>query len=237
MQKSGSSARRLFVMGTDTGVGKTVISLLLMQFFYRRGHDPFYVKLIQTGCASAYDTESDARFIYDHVPALKGKDPGDSVVYCLKNPKAPYFAARDEGVVIDPHILKESFEQRIGRRSPVILEGAGGLLVPVTADVLMISLVELLAADPVLVARAGLGTINHTLLSIEALRTRGMEPAGVVLVDSGKTPTPHEMIRENMEAVASVAKVRVAGVVGRIRDFLNPDDGCYGPLSELLDQN
>jgi dethiobiotin synthetase len=101
----------------------------------------------------------------------------------------------------------------------------------------MIGLVELLGASPILVARASLGTINHTLLSIEALRTRGMEPAGVVLVDSGKTPTPHEMIRENMEAVASVAKVSVAGVVGRIRDFSNPDNGCYGPISNLLDRN
>ena len=237
MQKSDSSARRLFVTGTDTGVGKTVLSLLLMQFFYKRGQNPFYMKLIQTGCAGPRDAESDARFIYDHVPALKGKDPGDSVVYCFKNPKAPYFAARDEGAVIDPQILKESFEQRIGRRSPVILEGAGGLLVPVTGDVLMIGLVELLGASPILVARAGLGTINHTLLSIEALRARGMEPAGVVLVDSGKTPTPHEMIRENMEAVASVAEVSVAGVVGRIRDFSNPDDECYWPLSNLLDQN
>jgi dethiobiotin synthetase len=237
MQKSDSSARRLFVTGTDTGVGKTVISLLLMQLSYRRGGNPFYMKLIQTGCASAYDTDSDARFIYDHVPALKGKDPGDSVVYCFKKPKAPYFAARDEGVVIDPQILKESFEQRVGRRSPVILEGAGGLLVPVTGDVLMISLVELLAASPILVGRAGLGTINHTLLSIEALRTRGMEPAAVILVDCGQTPTPREMIRENIEAVANVGKVRVAGVVGRIRDFSNPDDGCYGPLSNLLDQN
>jgi len=236
MQKSDSSARRFFVTGTDTGVGKTVVSLLLIQLLYKRGQDPFYIKIIQTGCASPHDAESDARFVYDHVPALRGKDPGESVVYCFKNPKAPYFAARDEGVVIDPQILKESVEQRIGRRSPVIVEGAGGLLVPVTGEVLMISLVELLGARPILVARAGLGTINHTLLSIEALRTRGMEPAGVVLVDSGKTPTPHEMIRENMEAVASIAKVTVTGVVGRIRDFSNPDDVCYGPLSNLLDR-
>ena len=90
-------AKRYFVLGTDTGVGKTVLSLLLMRFCYQRGDRPFYIKPLQTGCRSPYDTDSDARFVYEHVEALKGKDPAESVIYCFKNPKAPYFAARDEG--------------------------------------------------------------------------------------------------------------------------------------------
>jgi dethiobiotin synthetase len=234
MKASNTSASRLFITGTDTGIGKTVLSLLLMQFLYGRGYDPFYVKLIQTGCAGPYDAESDARFIYGHVPALSGKDPGDSVVCCFRNPKAPYFAARDEGVEIDLEILKGSLEERIGSRSPVIIEGAGGLLVPVTARVLMIDLVPLLGARPVLAARAGLGTINHTLLSLEALRARGMEPAGVLLMNSHEPPISPEMIRENIEAVENVGKVRVAGVIGRIADFSNPGDECYQPLRNLF---
>jgi dethiobiotin synthetase len=234
MKASNSSASRLFVTGTDTGIGKTVLSLLLMQFLYRRGYHPFYMKLVQTGCTSPYDAESDARFIYDHVPALRGEDPGDSVVCCFRNPKAPYFAARDEGKEIDLQVLQERLEEKVASRSPVIIEGAGGLLVPVTAHVLMIDLIPLLGAKPILAARAGLGTINHTLLSLEALRARGMEPAGVVLMDSQEPPTSPGMIGENIEAVETIGKVRVAGVIGRIRDFSSPDDECYAPLRNLF---
>ena len=68
-----------------------------MQFFYKRGDEPFYVKPLQTGCVDPYDTDSDAKLIYQNVVPLKGKDPADSVIYCFTNPKAPYFSARDEG--------------------------------------------------------------------------------------------------------------------------------------------
>src|SRR4030042_3873426 len=95
----------IFVAGTDTGVGKTVLSLLLMQFFSARGDRPFYLKPLQTGCKDPLDRDSDAAFVYRHVASLKGKDPAESAIYCFRNPKAPYFAARDEGRVIDPALL------------------------------------------------------------------------------------------------------------------------------------
>ena len=85
----------LFIVGTDTGVGKTVTSLLLMQYFYGLGKTPFYLKPFQTGCKDPYDKESDARFIYKNVRELQKKDPSDSVIYCFDKPKAPFFAARN----------------------------------------------------------------------------------------------------------------------------------------------
>jgi len=94
----------IFIVGTDTGAGKTVLSLLLMQYFYGKGRSPFYLKPIQTGCENPYDTDSDACFIYHHLKPLGDKDPAESVIYCFRNPKAPYFAARDEGKEI--HIKK-----------------------------------------------------------------------------------------------------------------------------------
>ena len=102
----------IFVVGTDTGIGKTVLSLLLMQFFYARGYTPFYLKPAQTGCVDPYDIDSDARFIYQHVKPLNRKDPADSVVYCFKNPKAPYFAARDEGEEIDFKVIVDCCPRR-----------------------------------------------------------------------------------------------------------------------------
>ena len=230
---------RYFVAGTDTGVGKSVLSLLMMQFFYDRGDHPFYVKPFQTGCMNPYDTDSDAKFIYQNVEALQGKDPADSLVYCFRNPKAPYFAARDEGKEEDIDITEiQTFTNRMSQSfNPVILEGAGGLFVPVDENTLMIDLIQLTASKPVIAARAGLGTINHTLLTIEALKGRGVEPFGIVLIDSGETPTSQGMIDENIKAIERVSGGKVAGVIHRIKDFLNPGGECYAVLERIFGEN
>lgn len=223
-------------MGTDTGVGKTVLSLLMMQFFYERGDEPFYVKPLQTGCVDPYDTDSDAKLIYQNVGPLNGKDPADSVIYCFTNPKAPYFAARDEGkeADIDVKVIQEFVDTKARSFNPVILEGAGGLFVPVDESILMIDLIELTGSTPVVAARAGLGTINHTLLTLEAMKSRGMEPLGVVFVDSGETTPSQAMIYENIEAVENVSGVSVAGVINRIEDFSNPGRECYQVLERMF---
>jgi len=224
----------LFVAGTDTGVGKTVLSLLLMQFFYERGFSPFYLKPAQTGCRDPHDRDSDARFIYGHVRALAGQDPGDSVVYCLKTPKAPYFAARDEAKEIDFAKIQAAVEAKSAVYSPVIIEGAGGLFVPVTEKLMVIDMIQMTGARPLIAARAGLGTINHTLLTVDALRRRGMEAAGIVLLDGTKEGTPPEMIAENIEAIELHSGIKVGGVIGKITDFSNPTRHCYRPLEKIF---
>jgi len=126
------SADILFVVGTDTGVGKTVLSLLLIQFFYARGYTPFYLKPVQTGCEDPYDTDSDAGFIYRHVKPLRNRAPADSIIYCFRNPKAPIFAARDEKRTIDLSLIERAVTEKAVMHAPLVIEGAGGVLVPVT---------------------------------------------------------------------------------------------------------
>ena len=212
----------LFVVGTDTGVGKTVLSLALMQYLYARNHKPCYLKPVQTGCRDFYDTDSDAQFVYRYVGELKGKDCAESVIYCFKEPKAPDFAARDEGKSIDPEFLLSEIKRRGAGCSPLVIEGAGGLMVPVTEGMMMIDLVAKTGANPVIAARAGLGTINHTLLTVEALRKRGIEPLGVVLLDAEKQQTDSKMIEENRAFIEEASGVLVAGVIPRIKNFLQP---------------
>jgi dethiobiotin synthetase len=225
--------KAIFVTGTDTGVGKTIFSLLLMQYLYAEGFDPFYLKPAQTGCIDPYDEDSDARFIYRHVPHLRDKDPADSVIYCLKNPKAPYFAARDEDARIDIDVISHAVIQKIAAHSHLIVEGAGGLMVPLNGSLMMIDLIELLNAVPLVVARAGLGTINHTLLTLELLHKRGITVGGVVFMDPADPPVSEEMVRENMEAVEKFSGVPVCGVIGRVNDFYNPDKSCYKPFDRI----
>ncbi len=217
MKKPNVKPNRIFVTGTDTGIGKTVLSLLLMRYLFEHDRTPFYIKLVQTGCRDPFDMDSDARFIYENVPALKGRNPADSVAYCFKNPKAPWFAARDEGKHVDVQRLVDFVNRKEIPGSVLVIEGAGGVFVPVDEKTSMIDLISILGAQPVLAARAGLGTINHTLLSVEALKTKGISPLGVVFLDL--LDTPEDMIRENLEAVETFSGIRPAGVIGKIEDF------------------
>ncbi|MBU4415006.1 MAG: dethiobiotin synthase, partial [Proteobacteria bacterium] len=216
MEKLKKQTDKIFVVGTDTGVGKTVLSLLLMQFFYAKGYAPFYIKPIQTGCSDPHDKDSDARFIYKHVKQLTKKDPADSIVYCFREPKAPYFASRNEGEHIDVTLIKDTLDKKSRIYSPVIMEAAGGLLVPVNENTLIIDLVKITDATPIIAARAGLGTVNHTLLTIEALHKRNIQPVGIVFIDAGEKPIPQDMISENIEAVESYSGIKVAGIIGKI---------------------
>ena len=234
MENSNKKIENLFVVGTDTGVGKTVLALLMMQFFFAKGCNPFYLKPVQTGCRDANDTDSDARFIYRHVEPLKGKEPAESVIFCFKNPKAPLYAARDDGRSIDLTKIKRVVSQKAKAHSPLILEGAGGVLVPVAGKKLVVDIINLVNGSPIIAARAGLGTINHTLLTIEAIEKRRLKPLGIVFIDAGEKETPPEMIKENKSAIEETSGIKVAGVVRRIHNFSRPPLDCYKPLAKIF---
>jgi dethiobiotin synthetase len=224
----------IMVVGTDTGVGKSVVSLLLMQLLFAKGYSPFYLKPFQTGCRSVFDTDSDSLFVHSHTKALKKQDPGQSVLYCHPNPKAPYFAACDANQPIDLAKVYRSIERLRQRHNPLVLEAAGGLLVPVLDETLLIDLIKPFACRPLLVARAGLGTINHTLLSIEALRSRQTMPMGIIFVEASASPTDPDLVAENLSAVERFAGCRVSGVIPRLSDFDLPPSAAYRPLETIL---
>lgn len=223
-----------FVVGTGTGVGKTLVSLLLMHYFFKAGCRPFYLKPFQTGCDGARDTDSDARLIYESLPPLAGNDPGESIIHCLKSPKAPLFAARDQNVVIDTGEVLDRIRTFSALHDPLIVEAAGGLYVPVTDRSLIIDLVEASGARPLVVAQAGLGTINHTLLTIGALTRRDMPRPGLVFVTPPGDTTDPSMIKENMEAVTMFSGVPVAGLIPPIADFTRPDPSVFPVIERLV---
>jgi len=181
-----------------------------------------------------YAADSDAKFIYDHTPALKDQDPAQSVIYCYPEARAPYYAARKVGAEIDLAAIRKVVEKKREDYSPLVIEGAGGLLVPVTGKALVVDMIEELGCRPVLVARAGLGTINHTLLATEALRRRQIEPFGVVFVDTGIRPAIDDLVAENIDAVHVFGRVMVAGGIIHISDCSNPPDSVYGVIEKLL---
>ncbi|MBF0460061.1 MAG: dethiobiotin synthase [Magnetococcales bacterium] len=156
-----------FVTGTDTGVGKSVASTWLLHHFGGQ-----YWKPVQAGAGSGEET--DTAFV--HRLSGLSEERFYPSAYTLALPRSPHEAARKEGVVI----RLERLQLPVARR-PWVVEGAGGILVPLNGTDLMLDLMTQLGLPVILVARTTLGTINHTLLSLACLRQRGLTIAGVIL--------------------------------------------------------
>ncbi len=154
------------VTGTDTGIGKTVFSAALA-----RALDGYYWKPIQAGIEGETDSETVRRL---------SKLPHERILpeaYRLRLPASPHIAAAREGVVIEPPYLTRPI-----CAGPLVIEGAGGLLVPLSNDFLQIDQFATWGLPIILCATTGLGTINHTLLSLEALANRQMRVQGIAFI-------------------------------------------------------
>lgn len=227
----------IFISGTDTEVGKSVVSLLTMQCLISSGHNPYFLKPLQTGCNHPRDSESDAAFVYRFCPGLQNQDSSASICYCYPQPKAPWWASRNLDGEIDLNYISERLETLQANYSPLVAEGAGGLYVPITKDHLMIDLIKRAGFSVVLVARAGLGTINHSLLSIAALRAYSIPILGLVLVDNSEVSTDEKMLQENIESIERFGKISIYGIIGKINEFISPPQYCLDIIENLLRQN
>lgn len=167
----------VFVTGTDTGVGKTVVACELVRALRAEGRDVGVMKPIETGVGP--EGPLDAIALREAAGAPESLDETCPQRFAL--PAAPNVAARAEGRAVDLDLLREGFARIAARHEFAVVEGAGGLLVPIARDVAMIDLALQLRLPLLVVARARLGTINHTLLTLEVAGTRGARVAGVVI--------------------------------------------------------
>jgi dethiobiotin synthetase len=163
--------RGVFVTGTDTGIGKTVTCAALL-CRYRQTVPLRYWKPIQTGIEQDDDTAEVRRLASCRDEEFVGEG------IRLPHPVSPHLAARWSGRTITVSDIVESYKGL----EPCIVEGAGGALVPLNDTEMMIDLMRALALPVLVVARSSLGTINHTLLTLEALRARSLCVSGVVMV-------------------------------------------------------
>lgn len=208
--------KNILVIGTDTEIGKTVVSLILMKQLINKNENPVYIKPFQTGCRDIFDRDSDAKFIYENL-GTNISDFSKSVINCNKTPKAPYFAARDENSTIDVDKTLHSIKNLAKDYTHSIIEMSGGLFVPITEKLLVADFIQKIDCEVILVGRAGLGTINHTLLTLEALSKREITPSTIVLVDKNGQ-TDKKMIDENVEAIEMFSGIK-AYTIGKIEDF------------------
>ncbi len=179
--------RAVIVTGTDTGIGKTVFAAGLTAAL-----GAHYWKPVQAGT----DPEGDA----ETVAGLGGLPPKRVLpeAYRLATPASPHLAARIDGVTIDPaRLMLPSVD------GPLVVEGAGGVLVPLSEELLYADMFARWGAPVILCARTALGTINHSLLSIEALRARGVPVLGIVFIGDAHT--------ENERIIPMIGRVQSLG--------------------------
>ena len=181
------------IAGTDTNVGKTILSALLMSSI----DEAVYWKPLQSGSLERSDS--------DVVREISGVDIARVLpeAYCFQRPLSPHLAAALDNVSIKRELLSLPQTEKF-----LIVECAGGVLVPIQDDLLQIDLYTSWALPVLLATRSSLGTINHTLLTLEALRRRGIEVFGCVVIGE---PNP-----ENEQAIASYGKIDVVGRIPQL---------------------
>ena len=171
----------IFVTGTDTGVGKTIVTGGLAAAWADLGIDVGVTKPVESGCRREAGclVPLDASFL---AAMARTADPLDEICPApLEHPLAPIVAAKIEGITIDPERLRKTCMELISRHEVSLVEGVGGILVPLGPGCLVLDLAVDLGLPLLVVARAHLGTINHTLLTLEVARGAGLRILGVVL--------------------------------------------------------
>jgi len=199
-------SRSFFMTGTGTGVGKTFVTAGLARVAQENGDAVGVMKPVETGCA-----QKDGVLIPADAIALKeaslSASPLDAInPYRFSLPLAPYLAARAAGVEIDPALIKAKYGEIAETHDFTLVEGAGGLLVPVTREMSMADLAALLDLPLLIVADSRLGVINHAALTAECAAKRGLSVAGIILNNTTAPTTPdREYNRAEIERVTGIA--------------------------------
>jgi dethiobiotin synthetase len=193
----------LFITGTDTGVGKTLVTAAIARLLRDQGHVVQVCKPVATGaewCGDRYCSDDTCQ-----LAEAAGEDDLQVVTpWVLPVPAAPPVAARQAGVVLTLKDLAEAVRRRASAGRPVLVEGVGGLLCPLTDNETVADLAGVLGLPVIVVARRALGTLNHTLLTLEVARGRRLRVLGVVVnetepVDGVAQETNVEELRRRME--------------------------------------
>jgi dethiobiotin synthetase len=205
--------RGLFITGTDTGVGKTHIACEIVRELRAAGHRVGAYKPVCSGAVSGQA----GRPIWDDVEALRqalDSDISDDRISPQRfvAPLAPPIAARQEGRTVDVMELQRGFDWWSSRSEIVVVEGAGGLLCPLTDTESMADLAKRFELPLIVVARLGLGTINHTLLTVEVARQCGLHVAGIIFNEPSSAAVNDPSATSNAHEVAARCPVPILGI-------------------------
>jgi dethiobiotin synthetase len=223
-------ARGVFVLGTDTGVGKTVVAGAICAALAARGERVAAFKPVVTGT----DEPPEDGWPRDHEllasVASAGQAPDDVTPYTFGPPLSPHYAAELAGTRVETERLIAAFADAVFETDAIVCEGVGGAFVPLSLDCSVLDLAADLGLPVVVVARTGLGTINHALLTVAAVRATGLEVAGIVMTP-WSDPEPIET--SNRETIERLSGVHVSALRPTTPDTLAAA-GAALPLDDWL---
>ncbi|MCT4595926.1 MAG: dethiobiotin synthase [Anaeromicrobium sp.] len=205
----------VFVVGTDTDVGKTFVTAGLVYKLKEMGVDACVFKPVLSGGVVENDKliPGDVSFVKDVAGLDEEYDNMNS--YCFKDPVSPHMAAMRSNVHIDRKKIINDYNKLSKKYEYVVVEGAGGVVVPIVRNEYYIyDMVKDLGLDVIVVTRAGVGTINHTVLTIEFLRSKNINIKGIVV--NGYTGSYYE--DDNIEIIKDITGEKILGVVNRIEN-------------------
>jgi len=217
--------KALFITGTDTGVGKTIIAGGLAIGFRKKGLSVGVFKPVETGVE---DSPLDALFLKRCAECNLSLEK--IVPYRFKEPLAPAVAAKRQKTKIDIFLIKKIFDEIKGEFDITLVEGAGGLLVPLCDSFTYADFALFLSIPVLVVARASLGTINHTLLTIRVARAMGIKIIGVIINRYPKAPDIAELT--NPEVISSLGDVEVLELVGEL-DGVSTDRNIFNGMKDF----
>lgn len=209
-----------FITGTDTDVGKTVTTAALLSLL-RSSLDAVPMKPVQTGCTfnNGECSVPDIDFIINATGySIKPQEKGLVCPYTFEHPCSPHLASQLEKKEITIDKIKRCFNELEGMHDLVLVEGAGGIMVPIYENVFMRDLMILLDLPVILVARTGLGTINHTLLSIEELKRSRLDIAGVVFCENRHSNRDY-IEQDNKKIISELSGVRILGTIPYVNNL------------------
>ena len=210
--------RAIFVTGTDTGVGKTVISGCLFRYLTEKGFKVITQKWVQTGACSIYSSDIKAHFVIAKQDLNQKKELFSLILpNMLKTPSSPHLACRLEKRRISVKKIKKSLKSLTKQFDFVIVEGIGGLLVPINKEKLVVDIVKELKLPVLVVGGNKLGGINHALLTIEALNSRKIEILGLIF---NNLPWQNKVIlKDNPGIVKTLTQQEILGILPHEKNY------------------
>lgn len=222
----------IFITGTDTDVGKTVVSAGLALSLRKRGVKVGVMKPVATGCVGEGRLVSyDAAFLME---AAENEYPGLINPVRFRHPLSPNVAASIEHKTVNLDHVRHAYRELQKHYDFIIVEGIGGLLVPIAKDYFVANLIREFALPVLIVARSGLGTINHTLLTVDAAIVRGFDIRGIIF---NRMPAANLSIAEmtNPKVIHELTGVPVLGSLPEIGG-LNVETCSFGDLRSIFEQ-
>ncbi|MBN2145652.1 MAG: dethiobiotin synthase [Candidatus Aureabacteria bacterium] len=178
--------KRVFITGTDTGVGKTYVSIKILQMFQENGLKPCYFKPISTGGIFHQNklVSEDVLNVRKKTGIQESEELMNPLLYSI--PAAPVISAELEGKPVQLNKIRQAYKSLCEHYESIVVEGIGGIMVPLTENYLVIDLVKEFNLPVIVVARAKLGTLNHTALTIRVLKDFGIKISGIVISHSSQ---------------------------------------------------